>query len=158
MRFTGLSEFAIYGLLFLAIVGFNLFKQIMTARREQARRHKRPAQDEMAGARRPEPLAELATREAELAQEEWGRPPEPGPVAMPAAVHEPVQPLEVLLASEMPEHHVAPAQPPRGRGRAARSGARHRLFRFRGELRHAIVLMTVLGPCRALQPYDQDHH
>jgi hypothetical protein len=33
--------------------------------------------------------------------------------------------------------------------------ATRRLFRTRQDLRHAIVLMTVLGPCRALEPHEQ---
>jgi len=45
MQVTGLSDFLIYGLLFLAIVGFNLFKQIASARREQVRRQNRPSQN-----------------------------------------------------------------------------------------------------------------
>jgi hypothetical protein len=30
-----------------------------------------------------------------------------------------------------------------------------RLFRTQEDLRHAIVLMTVLGPCRALEPHER---
>ena len=39
---------------------------------------------------------------------------------------------------------------------AARVTAPHALVRYTADLRHAIMVMTVLGPCRALQPYGQD--
>jgi len=53
-------------------------------------------------------------------------------------------------AVQLPEPRPAPrvAAPP------GRRAATRRLFRTRQDLRHAIVLMTVLGPCRALEPPD----
>lgn len=169
MQVTGLSEFLIYGLLFLAIVGFNLFKQIASARREQVRRQNRPAQNEevavrpQSADRRSEPLEEPASPEAELAQEHWGRAPEPAPDRMPASLPEPLHPLQVVLAREMHEqsrddYSSTPERPAGRRAPSSRSRSGRQLVRYRGELRHAIVLMTVIGPCRALQPYGQDQH
>ena len=172
MRFTGLSEFVIYGLLFLAVVGFNLFKQIASAQRDKARRQTRPAprkQEEdlrpQPVSLRPEPPVEPATREAELAEQRWGRAPEPAPDHMPAAVMEPAQPLAVVLAQQMVDQwrdadkgSARPAEPPGRSVPSARRRSSRQLIRHRGELRHAIVLMTVLGPCRASQPYDQNRH
>ncbi len=66
----------------------------------------------------------------------WGR-----ASAVPPATPEPVAPAVPAQRAE------APAQP---RRRTA-SGI---LFRTRKDLRHAVVLMTVLGPCRALEPHD----
>ncbi len=63
----------------------------------------------------------------------WGRAP-----AAPPATPEPAVPAQ---------RAEAPAQP---RRRTA-SGI---LFRTRKDLRHAVVLMTVLGPCRALEPHE----
>ena len=51
----------------------------------------------------------------------------------------------------------APAVPVRSADAPARSRRRTTsgsLFRTRKDLRHAVVLMTVLGPCRALKPDD----
>ncbi len=166
MEFTGLSDFLLYGLLFVAIVGFNLFKQFTNARRETARRKTQLAQNQQA-AGRPEPMEEPMqvpdTHEVDLQEEHWGRPPEPVPETMPMGLPESAQPMEVVLAREKHEqshddYSSKPAQAPGRRAPSRRSGSGHRLFRHRGDLRHGIVLMTVLGPCRASQPYDQDRH
>ena len=66
----------------------------------------------------------------------WGRAPAAAP-----ATPEPVAPAVPVRRAE------APAQP----RRRMTSGI---LFRTRKDLRHAVVLMTVLGPCRALRPDD----
>ena len=66
----------------------------------------------------------------------WGRAPAAAP-----ATPEPVAPAVPVRRAE------APAQP----RRRMTSGI---LFRTRKDLRHAVVLMTVLGPCRALKPND----
>ena len=170
MRVTGLSEFLIYGLLFLAIIGFNLFKQIIGARRDQARRQKRQAPNQET-AELSEPMdyrsespPEPVTREIDLAQDHWGRAPDPEPNQVPEAIYEPMQPQELVLARQMAEpwhDDNDSSKPARPTARSASSSRRHsgrKLIRDRGELRHGIVLMTVLGPCRALQPYDQDQH
>jgi hypothetical protein len=55
-----------------------------------------------------------------------------------------------LATIQVPEQRApmpAAAPPP--------PAATRRLFRSRQDLRHAIVLMTVLGPCRALEPHEQ---
>ena len=66
----------------------------------------------------------------------WGRAP-----AVPPVTPEPVAPPVPVRRAE------ASAQP----RRRTPSGS---LFRTRKDLRHAVVLMTVLGPCRALKPGD----
>ena len=66
----------------------------------------------------------------------WGRAPAAAP-----ATPEPVAPAVPVRRAEVP------AQP----RRRMTSGI---LFRTRKDLRHAVVLMTVLGPCRALRPDD----
>jgi len=66
----------------------------------------------------------------------WGRAPAP-----PRDAPEPI-------ARAVPVPNAAP--PVRVRRRPAA-----RLFRTRKDLRRAIVLMTVLGPCRALEPHER---
>ena len=69
-------------------------------------------------------------------QDIWGRAPAEAP-----ATPEPVAPGVPARRAEVP------AQP----RRRTTPGL---LFRTRKDLRHAVVLMTVLGPCRALKPND----
>jgi hypothetical protein len=86
-------------------------------------------QQEAAAAAPPPP-------EDEPLEDVWGRAPAPPPAA-PAPV-----------ARAVPPPQARPPLPPRRRSVA-------RLFRTRKDLRHAIVLMTVLGPCRALEPHER---
>jgi hypothetical protein len=63
-----------------------------------------------------------------------------------APVYEPSQPA-LAIASRPPTRTIpAPTQ---------EHTAVRMLFRSKSELRHAVVLMTVLGPCRAIEPYDE---
>lgn len=145
MRFTGLSEFVVYGLLFAAIIGFNILKQVLGGRRDQKRRQARAERPAPQPASQPEPM-----------ETQWGRTLEPEPVALAV----PVLPLEVVSAREresLRQARLAAAAQEKAVQQVARAGSRRRLFRTREELRQGIVLMTVLGPCRALQPHDQNH-
>ena len=54
MRFTGLSEFLVYGLLFAAIIGFNLFKQVLPP-----------------GANRPAPKRQAPNQEPPNCRSRW---------------------------------------------------------------------------------------
>ena len=140
------NETLIFGLLFLAIVGFNVFKQFLAARAEQQRRQREAAAAH--GMAQPEPAPQADPYH--LTETEWGRPPE----AVPAV---PLQALPApTLAAVRPAPVVARETARRPVG-AARHRRRHRLFQTRRALRDGIVMITVLGPCRALQPYDQDH-
>lgn len=140
------NDLLIYGLLFLAIVGINVFKHFVAARAEQRRRQQQAAAAQ--GVPQPDPEDDPFT----LTETDWGRPPEAEPV--------PELRPKVKLALK-PE----PARPPSGPAIGAirppkpseRRRARHHMFQHRRALREGIVMMTVLGPCRALQPYDQDH-
>jgi hypothetical protein len=140
------NDLLIYGLLFLAIIGFNLFKQFLAARAEQRVRQQQAAAAQ--GMPQPDPEADPFT----LTESDWGRPPE----AEPVPELRPVLALARKTESARPQSGPAtgtirtpkPSEPRR---------VRHRLFQHRRALREGIVMMTVLGPCRALQPYDQDH-
>lgn len=139
------NELLIYGLLFLAIIGFNVFKQFLAARAEQRRRQQLAAAAQ--GMPQPDPAADPFT----LTETDWGRPPE--------AEQVPELPPKVALAlkPEPARSRSGPAigaiRPPKP---SERRRARHRMFQHRRALRDGIVMMTVLGPCRALQPYEQD--
>ena len=72
------------------------------------------------------------------------------------------QPLEDVWGRSPAREESAPAPKPARRVEAVatRPAVAHRrprtaLFRTRQDLRHAVVVMTVLGPCRALEPYDR---
>ncbi len=140
------NDLLIYGLLFLAIIGYNLFKQFVAARAEQRRRQQQAAAAQ--GMPQPDPEADPFT----LTESDWGRPPEVEaapelrPVVKPALKSEP--------ARSQSGPAIGAIRPPIP---SERRHARHHMFQHRRALREGIVMLTVLGPCRALQPYDQDH-
>jgi len=153
------NELLIYGLLFLAIVGFNIFKQFLAARAQQQRREQQAAaaQGMPQPEDDPEPLA--------LSESDWGRAPEPRtasdvppPVPLedrPVATRTPPSPA-IQRTAQSVSRAQSYAEAPRASNasRLARRRRRHHLFQSRRAQREGIVMMTVLGPCRALQPYD----
>jgi hypothetical protein len=120
-------------LLFLGLIiaGFMLFNYLSQRLAKKARE-----QQEAAEASAPPP-------EDEPLEDIWARAPAPPPAA-------PAPPLAAPapIARTVPAPHATPPAPSRRRPAA-------RLFRTRKDLRHAIVLMTVLGPCRALEPHER---
>ena len=119
------SELLVYGLI---IAGFLLFNYL-------ARRLAQKAREQQEAAERAAAQAPPAEAEGEL-EDVWGR----APAARPAALRVPEQRAPAPVAAPPLEQPAA---------------TRHRLFRTRQDLRRAIVLMTVLGPCRALEPHEQ---
>jgi hypothetical protein len=119
-------------LLFLALIigGFMLFNYVAQQLAKKAREQQQAAE--------AEPAAEVSAPPPgdEPLEDIWGRAPVTPPTA-PAPV------------AGVPEPRTAPPRPLPSRRRS-----RARLFRTRKDLRHAIVLMTVLGPCRALEPHE----
>src|SRR3990170_5931833 len=109
----------------LIIAGFLLFNYL-------ARRLAQKAREQQEAAEQAEAQAPPAEAEGEL-EDVWGR----APATRPAAMRVPEQ--------RAPAPAVTPPPP----------AATRRLFRTRQDLRHAIVLMTVLGPCRALEPHER---
>ncbi|MDQ3997043.1 MAG: hypothetical protein M3303_08485 [Gemmatimonadota bacterium] len=104
------------------------------------------------------PLPETPPREAlppEAPPPEVPPPEAPGREVPPW--REPPTPRMPTIISVRPPSRVAPAQP-RTRMLPAREVARLRrpLFERAGDARRAIVLMAVLGPCRALDPASRD--
>ena len=123
------SELLVYG---LVVAGFLLVNYVMQRLANKARQQQ---QGEASGAP-PQPQE----GEEELADYSWGR----APVAQPAAYEPPQTPVPVYAAP--------PAQPVEP-GTRIHPAAR-RLLHDGRQVRHAIVLMTVLGHCRAIEPYD----
>ena len=118
----------IYVLVFLGFVLFNVLTQ-MARRRQQSEAEAgepRDAADEPPLAAEPEPLEDI-----------WGRIPAPQPVAATPP-----------LAAPRPAPLLAPAPPRRVHPVRA-------LLRDRNDLRRAVVLMMVLGPCRAQDPPER---
>ena len=111
----------------LIVIGFMLFNHFA----QQAARRLREQQEAAAQA-----AATAAAEQEEGLEDIWGR-----PVAPPPA---PPAPIETAPAPRAAS--AAPVPPPR---------AAHTLFRTPQDLRHAIVVMTILGPCRALDPFDR---
>jgi hypothetical protein len=117
------SELLIYGLIIGVILLFNYVMQQLARRARE--------QEEAAARDAP-----ILPAENEMLENIWGRASQalvPETDAMPAPV------------GRARQHATAAAQ-------ARRLATAQQLFRTRHDLRQAIVLMTVLGPCRALEP------
>ena len=108
----------------LAIIGFVLFN-ILGQRAARRRQQEQAAQAPAA----PPPVVEVAPLE-----EIWGRIPPPAPVPAP-----------------LPQPLAAPT-PPAPPARRRRLHPARALLKDPRDLRRAVVLMMVLGPCRAEEP------
>jgi hypothetical protein len=118
----------LYVLGFIAFVLFNYLAQRAARRRQQ---------EEKAQAQAAERSAPPAKEE--LLEDIWGRTPTPAPVPAP------------MLAAHAVEQPLRVAEPPApGRRHPVRA-----LLGTRRELRRAVTLMMVLGPCRSQQPPER---
>jgi hypothetical protein len=136
-----LFELLLFGLVIASFVVFtHVTRQAARKAREeeQARRAEAAAAadavDDHAWGRHP--TAVVAESTEQPAQYEWGGRPE--------AVVE-----DTLATEALPRAHI---EPPRITLRPVIDA--RRLFASRADLRHAVIAMTVLGPCRALEPPD----
>lgn len=121
-----ISQLLVYGLL---VGGFLLFNYVLQRAVQRARQRQ-----EQERAQQPEAAPPL---EIEPVESGWGRTPTMDPRSAAAPVE----------ATRRPE---ANAVPPPTRRRAPTP-----LFRSTHDLRRAIIVMTVLGPCRAVEPHDR---
>jgi len=112
----------------LIVGGFIVFSQLLKRAVERARKQ------ELEQPQPPAPLPEEASLDAA-----WGSGP-------PAESWQGATSTELARRMEKIAPGAAPRQP---------RHATNALFRSRHDLRHAIVVMTVLGPCRALDPPDR---
>jgi hypothetical protein len=124
-----ISELLVYG---LVLAGFLLLNYVV---QQRARR----AQNQQEGADSAAPTAIPMDEPLGYA---WGR----APSSLPVANEQAQARADVPTAPPAQKATSAPL-PPYTAPRA--------LFGSKQEMRHAIVLMTVLGPCRALEPFDR---
>ena len=129
-----MERFPVEILYVLAFVGFILFNFL--TQQAAARRRQREAQARAGEA--PEAAPDLpADPRDEPLEDIWGRIPTPAQAAAPLPV-----------AAAVPVHVPAPHAPKRLHPVRA-------LLKDKRDLRRAVVLMMVLGPCRAQEPPEE---
>lgn len=121
------TELLLYGLIVAGVLLFNYVMRQLALRARQ--------QQSEPSAAPPRPLTE------EAMDYSWGRQAN----ALPQT-YEPAHPSVEIRAASIAESKASGAR---------LHPAARRLLADRRELRHAIVLMTLLGPCRAHEPYDE---
>jgi hypothetical protein len=133
------SELLVYGIILVVFLAFNVLRPLLTERLRRMQQRQQGQQElEQAQAR-----DDRAPADEESWEETWGRSSQT--VLDPSLEH-------TADHGSGPSHHVqAPARP----GRLSRNGVAGTLFASREDLRQAVVVMTVLGPCRALEPHDR---
>jgi len=119
----------IYVLVFLGIVVFNFMRQLAARRRQQE-------EEAQAQAAAPAPAEEQPLEDI------WGRTPAPAAPATAAAA-------AVIVTRPAPP--AIRAEPPAPR----RLHPVRALLQDRRDLRRAVILMMVLGPCRAQEPPER---
>ena len=124
---------------FIIATLFNVLKKRQRKAREQAASAKAQAPTV------PAPAETIAPRTIP-APERWGRQAEAAPFEVPPQSGSQPAP-QAAAQAEMTRPAPAPARPPR-----------HRPLGSPEAVRHAIVAMTVLGPCRAIDPFGQAEH
>jgi hypothetical protein len=147
----------------LVIASFVVFSHVTRQAARKARQEEQARQaealaeadavDDHAWGRHP--TAVVAESTEQPAQYEWGRRPE-AVVVPPSEPFEAdrnkgmaVSPVQARTTERLPS---PPIEAPRVTLRPVVDA--RRLFASRADLRHAVIAMTVLGPCRALEPPD----
>ena len=126
----------IYVLVFLGIVLFNFVMQQAARRRQQ---QEQAAQGDAQPAEPPQPEPQP---DEEMIEDIWGRPPPRAAViATPAPTAPPARPAYTETRHPQPQ--------------ARRLHPVRALLTERHDLRRAVVLSMVLGPCRAQEPPDE---
>jgi len=142
------SQLLVFILLIAGVLGFNLLMRYLNSGVKGCQK-KLEQQQEATEVAQPEDLTKAAAGGAP-----WG-----GSVRAQAAA----EPLEVMLArrERAAERHGPGNFDPSAAQALVRPATTQRrriqpMFRSQAELRQALVMMTVLGPCRANAPYGQD--
>jgi hypothetical protein len=128
-----MERFPVELLYVLAFVGFVLFNYMM---QRAVRRRQQEEEAQAQAAPQPAPPAP----EDGLAEDVWGRTPSPAPAPAPAPVFVP-----------RPAPPQVRAEPPAPR----RLHPARALLEDKRDLRRAVILMMVLGPCRSQEPPER---
>lgn len=160
MNFTGLSEFLWFLLVFGAMFAFTAWRQQRDRRRREERMKAMSAPVEV------EPLATpVPVPAGPVPDTSWGRGPAvavPPPEIPPDWREAPARPEAAALppwtppvATRVPRPTVAGAPTAASNNRTAAATTARKADRFRSAagMRQAVIALTVLGPCRALEPY-----
>jgi hypothetical protein len=154
VNFTGLAEFLWFLLLFGAMFAFTVWRQQRDRRRREERMKAMSAPVEF----EPEPVAAPVPVQAGPAPDiSWGRGPAvpvPPPEIPPNWREAPARPEAAALppwtppvATRVPRRTVAAA------GTVAVGSREAARFRSAAGMRQAMIALTVLGPCRAIEPH-----
>ena len=128
----------LYVLGFVAFVLFNYITQKAVRRRQQ---EEAAAKEQAAAQEQAAAPAEPPSGEDEPLEDIWGRTPAPAPVLAP-------RPAPPAIRTEPPAIRAEPPAPQRLHPARA-------LLKDKRDLRRAVVLMMVLGPCRAQDPPER---
>jgi len=145
------SELLMLAMVVAAFLFFNYANQ-QAAKKARAERERAEA----AAAREASTAAQAGTADED--QYAWGRIPEREPVqeaSLPPVWSEtPSAPVsyEVPRYQFEPQAVPQPTSTPLRAPGSPRRHASHELFASKQDLRRAVIAMTVLGPCRALEP------
>ena len=143
------SQLLVYILLIAGVLGFNLLMRYLNSGVKGWQKKLEQQQQEATEVAQPEDLTKAAAGGAP-----WGG---------SARDHAADEPLEVMLARrERAAERRGPGNfDPSAAQALVRPATTQRrrtqpMFRSQAELRQALVIITVLGPCRANAPYGQD--
>ena len=154
MNFTGLSEFLWFLLIFGAMFALTVWRQQRDRRRREERMAAMSAPVEFEPAPVPPPVPAGLETAPDIS---WGRgpaAPSPPPEISPDWSEVPARAEAAAVPPWTPP--VATRAPRRATPAAAPAVAAWRgAMQLRSEagLRQAVIALTVLGPCRALEPY-----
>ena len=150
-----LIELLVYGFMFGAFLLFNYVSQKAGRRRREQQRQAQEAFEAQQAY-----VQDAIVPTVDPLGQEWGRAPEALPLEVAPDYREAAEtsfrsaPEPVAVPGLVPVS--APRQALAAPARAGPNRPRRRFLRNRQDLRDAVVGMTILGPCRALQPYDID--
>jgi hypothetical protein len=159
-------ELLVYALIIAGVVLFNYIMQRIAqkSRQERARREAQQRAEaaianetgDYAWGKRPSPPVP-ATATEEAAQYEWSRRPQAAAVTpLEYSGAEPHRTGRALALEELQAREARSATEPQRQPWAhRRSVEARRLFATPEDLRRAVIAMTVLGPCRAIEGPDR---
>lgn len=151
-------------LFFLLLVAIPLVERLIRAMRARAnsspgQRAPTAAEPTVSSSRPPRSAHDAGRRASEALRAELPLPASPLPPALPEAARR-AAPEQIRASQREPrvrrerQHGPSATVRPRHLQRPTRSGAALQHVIAGGDLRRAIILIAILGPCRALEPKD----